>query len=268
MGGCRGWNSHRAQASEPQQPSHLKSCDALPRSAEAQTGTAGEHARGRGRALPPWPPGKERPTAWPGGIRPLLGSTRRGAWRTGKLPAGVAGTGIGQGPLQGLCRARPGALPRPRQPGYDLPRAVVALVTGLPTAAHTAPVSPPGPPEALPSPPCPAEAARLWKHLRPTPCPRPARAPRGFPCFDSFQKSFGRIQPGGPLFIRKEASSGRRAAHGCTACCVLGGVWLGDAASGLPGVLRGHRGACRGAGPPEAAGFWEEAPTGGWGVQL
>lgn len=76
---------------------------------------------------------------------------------------------------------------------------------------------------------------------------------------------------GGPLFIRKEASSGRRAARGWTACCVLGGVLLGDAASVLPGVLRGHRGTCWGAGPPEppgAAGLREEAPTRGWGVQL
>ena len=41
--------------------------------------------------------------------------------------------------------------------------------------------------------------------------------------------------------MRKEASSGRRAARGWTACCVLGGVRLGDPASVLPGVLRGIR---------------------------
>ena len=41
--------------------------------------------------------------------------------------------------------------------------------------------------------------------------------------------------------MRKEASSGRRAARGWMACCVLGGVRLGDPASVLPGVLRGIR---------------------------
>ena len=39
--------------------------------------------------------------------------------------------------------------------------------------------------------------------------------------------------------MREEASSGRRAARGWTACCVLGRVRLGDPASVLPGVLRG-----------------------------
>lgn len=56
--------------------------------------------------------------------------------------------------------------------------------------------------------------------------------------------------------MRKEASSGRRAACGRIACCVLGGVRLGDPASVLSGVLQGigATGEPAGAGPPEPLG--------------
>ena len=49
-------------------------------------------------------------------------------------------------------------------------------------------------------------------------------------------------------------------------CAGRGAAW--GHGLGPPRGAAGAWGACRGAGPPEAAGFWEEAPTGGWGVQL
>lgn len=56
--------------------------------------------------------------------------------------------------------------------------------------------------------------------------------------------------------MRKEASSGRRAARGRTACCVLGGVRLGGPALVFSGVLQGigTTGEPAGAGPPEPPG--------------
>lgn len=56
--------------------------------------------------------------------------------------------------------------------------------------------------------------------------------------------------------MRKEASSGRRAARGRTACCVLGGVRLGGPALVFSGVLQGigTTGEPAGAGPRSLRG--------------
>lgn len=151
----------------------------------------------------------------------------------------------------------------------DPPQAAPALATtscpGPQWPSHEACPLPPtrlwGPrwawPETLSLTSLAAEAALLLKAPPLSPLrARPGHHGASSASFPSEEFQENSASRGGPLFMRKEASSGRRAARGRTACCVLGGVRLGDPASVLSGVLQGigATGEPAGAGPPEPLG--------------